>query len=215
MTVKQKIERRAFECDEMTLVRAAEGEAEPKKLPMIRGHAAVFGVMSEVMWGFREVIAPGAFKEAIEQDDVRCLFNHNPDHILGRNRAKPVPTLRLSEDATGLMIECDPPDTQRARDLIVSIERGDVSQQSFAFRVIDQKWETVDEVDIRTIIKAKLYDVSPVTYPAYPETDVSARELRSMEEIAAEGKRFLKDPEAWKAEHEQLQRRLRMLEACA
>lgn len=205
--MNKQIERRAFECDQMVLVRAA-GDEEKKKLPMIRGHAAVFGVLSEVMWGFREVIAPGAFTQAIVEDDVRCLFNHNPDHVLGRNRAKPTPTLRLSEDETGLMIECDPPSTQLASDLITSIERGDVSQQSFAFRVVDQKWETKDEVDIRTILKVKLYDVSPVTFPAYPETDVSAR---SLEEIAAEGKRFLKDPEEWRRENEQLQRRLRLL----
>lgn len=207
----KKIERRAFECDQMVLVRA---EGDEKKAPTIRGHAAVFNVLSPVMWGFREKIAPGAFAESIGQDDVRCLFNHNADYVLGRNRAKPVPTLRLSEDATGLFMECDPPDTQVARDLIISIDRGDVSQQSFAFRVIDELWEHDEAtgIDIRTLVKAKLYDVSPVTYPAYPDTDVSAR---SLEEIAAEGKRRLKSPEEWRHENERLQRKLRLMEASA
>lgn len=142
------------------------------KLPVIRGHAAVFNTLSLDLGGFREQIKPGAFKEAIENDDVRALFNHDPNYPLGRNTAG---TLRLSEDDRGLAIEIDPPNTQVARDLIVSMERGDISQMSFGFSVKPggQDWAQGDDgLTIRTLTSLRLFDVSPVTYPAYPQTDV-------------------------------------------
>lgn len=152
--------------------RRAEGGA-----PLIRGHAAVFNKLSENLGGFREVISPGAFDDVLG-DDVRALFNHEPSAILGRSSAK---TLRIGVDADGLTYEIDPPDTQAARDLLVSLERGDVRESSFAFRVArgGDKWdEDENGVLIRTITKiARLYDVSPVTYPAYPDTDASRRAL--------------------------------------
>lgn len=153
---------------------------------IIRGHAAVFGQLSEDLGGFREQIAPGAFAEALQTDDVRALWNHNPDFILGRNRSN---TLVMQEDSRGLAIEIDPPDTQTVRDLvIVPMERGDVSQMSFAFSVRPggQDWAKDDEGRVvRTLKKLRLYDVSPVTYPAYPQTDVSVAR-RSLDSAMAE-----------------------------
>src|SRR5690606_29136668 len=105
--------------------------------PVISGHAAVFDTLSEPMWGFREKIAPGAFDDVLE-DDVRALFNHDPNFILGRTRSG---TLKIAVDMRGLQYEIDPPDTQPARDLIVSMERGDVSQSSFAFIVAEDDWD--------------------------------------------------------------------------
>ncbi len=147
----------------------------------IVGHAAVFNQLSEDLGGFREQIAPGAFADAIKTDDVRALFNHNPDHVLGRNMAG---TLQLSEDSRGLAIEIDPPDTQLARDLLVSMERGDINQMSFGFSVRPngQNWAKDDSGQVvRTLTKVRLFDVSPVTFPAYPQTDVAARDLRNWE----------------------------------
>mgnify|MGYP001558303859 CR=1 FL=1 len=170
----KNLERRHFTLDALRVEARADGKRR------IVGHAAVFNQLSEDLGGFREQIAPGAFAEAIKTDDVRALLNHNPDFILGRNTAG---TLTLAEDARGLAIEIDPPDTQIARDLLVSLERGDVNQMSFGFSVWEngQSWsvDTDGETMIRTLTRVRLYDVSPVTFPAYPQTDVAVRELRA------------------------------------
>ena len=148
--------------------------------PMITGYAAVFNKLSEDLGYFREKIEPGAFKAAIKISDARALFNHNPDYVLGRQSNE---TLRLKEDDKGLYMEVDPPDTQFIRDLVIApIERGDIREQSFGFIVESDKWENLDEKSdkepIRTILKiAELFDVSPVTFPAYPDTAVAVRSL--------------------------------------
>lgn len=142
----------------------------------IVGHAAVYDQEAEIGRWFREVIRRGAFESALKGgDDVRALFNHDPNLVLGRGRAG---TLRLAEDGTGLRVEIDPPDTQVARDLVASIARGDVSQMSFAFRTIEDRWTYSEEPgkpDFREILKVELFDVSPVTFPAYTTTDVGLR----------------------------------------
>jgi HK97 family phage prohead protease len=149
----------------------------------IAGHAAVFNSLSEELWGFRERIVPGAFAPALGKSDIRALLNHDPNFVLGRTKNG---TLRVHEDETGLAVEIDPPETAWADDLLVSIGRGDISQMSFAFRVGEESWETVDGANIRTILSFdEVFDVSPVTYPAYPETDVSLREGLNPAELDA------------------------------
>lgn len=173
------VERRYYDCGKLELRKAGE------KAPCVRGYGAVFNSLSEPMFGFREQIAPGAFDGCLG-DDVRALFNHDPNHILGRSIAG---TLRLSIDERGLAYECDLPDTQAARDLAISIDRGDVSQSSFAFRVAPNgdTWdENEDGIIIRTITKmARLYDVSPVTYPAYPDTVTALRSQEAWRDLRA------------------------------
>ena len=163
------IERRTFEASIKVEYRGDD------KTPVISGHAAVFNKLSENLGGFREKIDPGAFVDVLN-DDVRALYNHDPNLIHGRTTSK---TLRIDEDKTGLAYEVDPPDTQSARDLIVSMERGDVNQSSFAFTVEEDSWDEDDDGRIvRTIKKIKrLFDVSPVTYPAYPDATVGLRGL--------------------------------------
>lgn len=147
-------------------------------IPTITGYAAVFDtetVIGGKDWGFREKIAKGAFAEALKISDVRALFNHEEDHVLGRVKAG---TLRLSEDDYGLKVEIDPPDTQDARDLIVKMQRGDIDQMSFAFTMEGgvQIWDESGDIPLRVIEKVgELLDVSVVTYPAYPETEAAAR----------------------------------------
>ncbi len=162
-----QMERRSFE------LRAARDEKT------LSGHAAVFNQRTDLGW-FKEEIAPGAFADSIANDDIRALWNHNSNFVLGRNKAG---TLELSEDATGLAVKIYPPDTQAGRDALVSIERGDVSQMSFGFEVVDQQWTVLeDKTELRTILRAKVYEVSPVTFPAYTGTDISARSTREIYE---------------------------------
>ncbi len=144
----------------------------------IKGHAAVFDSLSENLGGFREQIKKGAFDDVM-MDDVRALFNHDSNLILGRSKSG---TLRLGQDDAGLSYEVDIPDTQVGRDLTVSMGRGDIDQSSFAFVVEEDDWQEDEEGRvIRTILKVKrLYDVSPVTYPAYPDAKVG---LRGLEEF--------------------------------
>jgi HK97 family phage prohead protease len=170
------LERRFFALEGLTVETRGEGKGA-----VIRGHAAVFNQLSEDLGGFREQIAPGAFATAIDgSDDVRALFNHDANYILGRNRSK---TLRMKEDSRGLAIEIDAPDTQTIRDLVLApIERGDVSQMSFGFTVRPngQDWAKDDEGRVvRTLKALRTFDVSPVVFPAYPQTDVGLRELRA------------------------------------
>ena len=162
-----EIERRFFDSE----VRASE---DTKK---VKGYGSVFGKRSEDLGGFQEIIAEGAFDGRL-RDDVRALFNHDQNIVLGRTKSG---TLDLSIDEKGLRYEVDFPDTQQARDLLVTIKRGDVDQSSFAFTVAHDGDEIteIDGVLIRTIHKIKrLYDVSPVTYPAYPDTTVGARSIK-------------------------------------
>lgn len=141
----------------------------------ITGYAAVFNSLSENLGGFREMIMPGAFSDVIK-GDVRALVNHDPNLILGRTIAN---TLALLEDELGLRYEILPPDTQYSRDLIISIDRGDVDQSSFGFQVEEDEWKRPTESEplaIRIVHKYKrLYDVSPVTFPAYPQTSAGVR----------------------------------------
>ena len=167
------IERRTFALDGVAI------EKRENAAPVLRGHAAVFDSLSEDLGGFREKIAPGAFADAIQTDDVRALRNPDPNILLGRNRSK---TLRLAEDSRGLAIEIDLPETQAARDLSVLIQRGDLTQMSFGFSVRPggQDWAKDDNgTAIRTLKKVRLFDVSPVTFPAYAATDVAVREWRA------------------------------------
>jgi HK97 family phage prohead protease len=143
------------------------------------GYAALFNTPADIAGVFREQIAQGAFAETVEQDDVRALVNHDANMVLGRNKAG---TLRMSEDKKGLRVEVDMPDTQMARDLGVSMERGDINQMSFGFIARRQEWDDGEEPPMRTINEAELFDVSVVTYPAYEETEVGLRSLRQHQE---------------------------------
>ena len=145
----------------------------------VSGVAAVFNTVTTIAgtFGFRETISPRAFDRALQRpDDVRALFNHSPNLVLGRTSSG---TLRLSKTATGLKYEVDLPDTAVARDVAALIRRGDVTGSSFGFRVLKDRWDErgveKGKLPLRTITDLELWDVSPVTYPAYPQTSVSAR----------------------------------------
>jgi len=167
-----------------------------KKTPTMEGYGANFNSLSEDLGGFREVLMPGCFADALKTSDVRGLFNHNPDKILGRNTAG---TLRLSEDERGLRFEIDPDlEISYAKDLQRSMQRGDINQCSFGFKVAEegQSWAKDSAgMWIRTITKvAQLFDVSPVTYPAYISTSCAVRSMLQKEaELNAEEQRKLEE----------------------
>lgn len=156
------------------------------------GHAAVFDEMSDDLGfpglgSFHEQIKRGAFKPTLD-DDVRFLFNHDPNMVLARSTSG---TLELSEDPKGLLAKANVAPTSYAQDIRVLLERRDISQMSFGFIVDEDEWvEDKDGNVTRTILKfEELFDVSVVTFPAYPQTDAQARALRKLgrgDQITAE-----------------------------
>jgi uncharacterized protein len=197
-------ERRIFKVDRIEL-RAGENGART-----LVGYAAVFNSNSEPMYGFIEQIKPGCFARAIKEDDIRGLFNHDSNFVLGRNTAK---TLRLSEDDKGLAFEIDlNPEDPDAERVAAKVKRGDVSGCSFSFRTLKDEWTYSQDggTTLRTLIDVELFDVGPVTFPAYPATDVS---VRSMEDVAAEGKRRLAEQAPKSVPLEVRRRRLELAEA--
>ena len=166
------LERRTITLKELRVVDSLSDESTE---PAIDGYASVFDSWSEELGGnqpFRERVIKGAFEETIQNDDIRALFNHDPNYVLGRNKAG---TLTLEEDDKWLHVRITPPDTQWAKDLLVSIKRGDITQMSFGFTVILDRWNYEDNTDVRELLKVKLYDVSPVTFPAYTQTECGIR----------------------------------------
>ena len=157
---------------------------------LVVGHASVYDSRSNNLGGFYEFIERGAFnEELISNSDVRALINHDPNLILARNTSG---TLNLTADERGLKYEFEMPETSYGKDLAISMKRGDITQSSFAFTVAEDDWSTdADGNNIRTIKKIdRLYDVSPVTYPAYnmAESDlvVAKRGLKEYQESLVE-----------------------------
>lgn len=172
---------RIIRCQPTTELRLRAEEAGAGRKAV--GYAAVFNSTTTLYRGkymeVREVIRPGAFRNAIaEGQDVRALWNHDPNHLLGRTTAG---TLRLAEDAHGLKVDVDLPNTSTGRDVAESMARGDASQMSFAFlprpggeSTTTRSENGVDVMEI-TISDVDLFDVSIVTYPAYKDTSVGLR----------------------------------------
>ena len=175
-----KIERR-YTAAPVHTIKRAEGD-DDEKLSVIEGIAAKVGVRTSIGGWFDEIIKPGAFDEVLKDPDLdcRCLFNHDANMVLARKN-KRTDTLELFLTPEGhLGYRYTTPNRSYAIDLQDAIGSGDVDQSSFAFRIKEQKWtwaeEGSGEADLREIEKlAELGDVSPVTYPAYADTEVSKR----------------------------------------
>lgn len=148
-----------------------------------KGYAALFNVPAKIGDAFVEVIAPGAFNDAVQNADVRALIDHDSGRVIGRTKAG---TLRLQEDAAGLMVEIDLPDTTDGRDLAVQLERGDISGMSFGFRVTKEEWDETGDIPVRTIRGVDLFEVSAVAFPAYADTSIA---LRSLDEARKDQRR--------------------------
>jgi HK97 family phage prohead protease len=177
------IERRFLKAEQVKLELR---DASDKKV--MRGYAAVFNSMSENLGGFREIIKPGAFANVLKNSNLDCyaLFNHNPDHVLANNTNG---SLRLKEDDYGLLAEWDFFDTSIARDVKTHVEAGNIRFMSFAFTVgyDGQHWENDSSGTLRIITDVRnLFDVSPVTYPAYKGTSVDMRSYIVSKELDVE-----------------------------
>lgn len=177
---------------------------------VIAGRAAVFysGVPAteyQLAEGMTERIRPGAFDRAIaEKHDCRALFNHSADNLLGRSANG---TLKLWTDAHGLNyeIKVDESDPDHLR-VASKIERGDLSGSSFAFRATRISWEETTDGDVRWVDDVTLYDVGPVTYPAYSATTTGLRSDDQIANLRQERDLWLKADHAWRKRWLKLQR---------
>lgn len=169
-TGRSQRESRVFTLGEL---RAEDGGLETND-PIIEGYIAKFNVWSEDLGGFIERLIPGAFSKTIREADIRALWQHNPEMVLGRTKNG---TLTLVEDDVGLFMRAFPPNTTWARDAVTSIKRGDVDQASFGFDAIRDQWDWNAKPVTRDLIEVALFDVSPVTFPAYPQTTMAVRQL--------------------------------------
>lgn len=155
-------------------IREKESESTPRTLT---GHAAVFDQLSEVIghWApFREKIQPGAFAKSLKTRDVVALWHHLSWAPLARVSNG---RLILREDGIGLACEITPGASEWGRSAVACVDDGTVKHMSFGFNVVTDFWQTVDQEEIRTIVEADLIEVSPVTFPAYTQTDINARAL--------------------------------------
>jgi HK97 family phage prohead protease len=172
-----KQEKRTFT---VTVIARADGENMPKE---IGGIAAVINSVTDLGY-FEEVINAGAFDYALSKEyDIRCLFNHEAELILGRTKAD---TCKVFVNADGNLEYTWVPDYENPTHMSVvrSIMRGDITQSSFAFTIKEQSWTTSEKYGnmgkrVITVIE-DLYDVSPVTYPAYADTEADARSIAAM-----------------------------------
>lgn len=139
--------------------------------PRIDGRAIVFNSLSEDLGGWREIIEPGAIEL---EDDLRALFDHDTSMVLGRTKSG---TLQARDDGAGVSMMAYPPDTQWARDLRVSMDRGDIDQMSFRMLVLEDDWryDADHETVLRTVKRASVSELSVVSMPAYTATSAEAR----------------------------------------
>ena len=176
----ENLERRVLTVEDIEL-RVSDGDA-----PQITGYAAKFNKWSADLGWFIERIKKGAFDDALKTSDVRALKNHDPNFPLGRTPD----SLKLEANSIGLRFEIDPPDTDTVKDTIKEIKHGILTGCSFAFTVVEDSWNYEAEPMERTIIKVgQLFDVGPVTYPAYPDTTVAARSIDVHKATVEEEKR--------------------------
>src|SRR5262249_7217965 len=155
--------------------RASQGGG---KVKVLKGYALLYGKPSLPLSGprgstFIETIRVGAARFTIDNGtDTRALVDHLPHLILGRRSAG---TLRLKDDKTGLRVETDPPDTYIGQAVVESVRRRDIQGMSFGFTTIEDAWPSDYR---RELVSIDVDDVSVVTYPAYPQTTISARHHR-------------------------------------
>lgn len=185
---------------QLRMIKASPAEftvREEEGTPTVEGYFAVYDSVYEIAPGMSESIAPGAFQKSLS-GDIRMLVNHDTTLVVGRTSAH---TMELRDDSHGLWAKAlvNPKDTD-AMNAHARVERGDVSQCSIGFNIIREDTEFRDDGSIHwTILEAELREVSICTFPAYEETNVSARSRDRDEAVRRKN-------EAWR---EQMRRRLK------
>lgn len=160
----------------------------PDGIESLVGYAVRWDKLSVPIYGsFRERVRKGAFTQSLKENNIRALWNHNSDFVLGSTKAK---TLRVSEDEKGLYFEVDLPGTQIGKDAGITVSRGDVDGMSFGFNTRKQEWDETDPNNvIRTLVDVDLREISPTPFPAYPQTKVGIRSVEDdFKEFAEERK---------------------------
>lgn len=160
-----------------------ELRADGSQPARISGHI-VYNRWSEDLGGFVERVIPGSFTKTLLESDIRALFNHDPNFVLGRNKAG---TLTFTDQAGSLRYETTPADTQTIRDLVIEpMRRGEITGSSFSFRTIRDEWREPESKDNRhgsqglwerDLLEVRLFDTGPVTFPAYTQSDSAVRSL--------------------------------------
>lgn len=146
---------------------------------VIKGRPAVYNSLSKNLGGFRELLVPGCFDESLDDPEIYASYNHNESAIIGRVSAG---TLQVDSDSVGLTMRCELPQNTLGRDLYESIKRGDVNKMSFGMFVDQDSWDVASDesgqkFERRSVKRARLFECSPVTTPAYDASSVSARSL--------------------------------------
>lgn len=173
--------------NKLTTDNIVEVRSDDKGNRTVVGYAVKWNLRShKIANRFYEVFQKGAFSEALEKNDIRALWSHDTAKVLGRIKNK---TLRLEEDDIGLRFELDLPSTTLGNDALESVQRGDVDGVSFGFRTIKQDWDRRSSEITRIISKADLKEISLVGFPAYPDTEVSLRDLLSADDSEQKNKR--------------------------
>lgn len=191
--ISDKAERRFF-ASPLSFAEVEENGAKKVNENIIDGYAAKFNKDSQDFGGWIERIAPGFFDDILEDEETVALFNHSMNQVLGRNKVN----VKLIQDDIGLRYIVEMPDTTIAQDVRTLVKSKIINKSSFAFTVAEETFTKGDPSKgiphVRTLIKGeKLYDVSPVTTPAYPDTTVAARSLKkeeAKEQIQASIKSF-------------------------
>jgi hypothetical protein len=163
---------------------------ENDNTPKIAGYGAVYyraDAPGSEYWLYDDIverIMPGAFKRAVQEDDIRALFNHDPNMVLGRRTAG---TMTLVDDETGLRYEIEPPQTRG--DVVQSVRRGDVTGSSFSFlvrkQVLREEQRDGKPLYIRELVDVEVFDVGPVTFPAYEATSAQVRSAGGVDDVRA------------------------------
>lgn len=163
-----EVERRTFRAEDVRTI------ADPDQPERIAGHFIVFNQWAQISSWFREMVKDFACDRSIREDEILSCYNHNPDFVLGNNRSG---TLSITKDGVGIYAEAVPPDADWARGLLDTVKRGDVHGGSFWFSVNKDLWGTDNGMDFREIHDVTIYELGPVAFPAYPQTDAGVREL--------------------------------------